>query len=162
MRHSVRDYLRAFLTAVRMTARGEQPPALKAEAHFSPFFAWCAQTVALADAVIAEADARGIDTKRRAALKLRIEGRLTSFEIALAAVRFHSAQEFPYLLRHEPRYALLGLHATNLNDRFLLLRFAESGVLPAEVTQTLQALIAHLERVPQEPESSAAEFMKNS
>lgn len=147
------QYWRALITALRMTARGETPPALE-DRYFPQLSAWCRQTLALLDALAVTADQHGFDAARRQALALHIEGRDVSLALALAAVRHHAAEEFPYLLRGRDPHAVLAIHAANHNDRFLLLRFGQSDQLPAEVTAALAQLEQHLSAIPNEKRAS--------
>lgn len=144
-------YARAFFGALRMTARGELPPALRVHQRYPALSAWWSGTIAGVDAVIAAADAHGFDKARRESLILRVDKRDISMETILAAVRFHAEKEFPHLMRVEGQYNLLGIHATNMNDRYLILRLGQADELPAAVREAIEALAAHLEQAPQTP-----------
>lgn len=111
--------------------------------------AWALQTRELVRAVIAAANRVGMDEAGRRALVLHVDKRNISMEIILATVRFHAAEEYPYLLRQPLRHNLLALHAANLNDRYLVMRLAENEALQTEpLRQSLAALRDHLDNVP--------------
>ena len=139
----MRRYARAFMTALRMTMRGEtytpQHPNLTT---------WTGRTVVLVDAVFAVANANGVDLAARKALVLHIDRRDVSMESILGTVRHHAAAEYPYLLRRDPGHALLAIRASNLNDSYRIERLCEqtSGTVRA----ALETLGQHLDALPDE------------
>ncbi|MFO7322806.1 MAG: hypothetical protein DIU68_013840 [Chloroflexota bacterium] len=113
--------------------------------------AWARQTRDLVRDVIVAANAVGIDEARRRALLLHIDHRDISMETILATIRYHAAEEYPYLLRHESSQNLLALHATNLNDRYFVLQLTRTEALQVEpLISRLEALRSHLDNVPDE------------
>lgn len=113
--------------------------------------AWTLQTRDLVRAVIVAANAGGLDEAARRALVLHLDRRDVSMETILATVRFHAAQEYPYLLRQPLSHNLLAIYAANLNDRYAVLRLSENDALQTEPLRTqLLALRTHLDNVPQE------------
>ena len=111
--------------------------------------AWALQTRDLVRAVFAAANSAGLDEARRRDVVLRLDKRGVSMETILATVRFHAAEEYPYLLRQRLAHNVLAVYAANLNDRYLVLRLAEAAELQAEpLRQSLAALRAHLDNVP--------------
>jgi len=113
--------------------------------------AWALQTRELVRAVIAAANSLGLDEARRRALVLRLDKRNLSMETILATVRFHAAEEYPYLLRQPLQHNVLAMYAANLNDRYLALRLAEADALQAEPLRlALAALRNHLDNIPQQ------------
>lgn len=144
-------YARAFFGALRMTLRGEMPPALRVHQQYPQLSAWWAGTIASVDAVITAADAHGFGKARRESLVLHIEKRDVSMETILDGVRFHAEKEFPHLMRAQGQYNMLGIHATNMNDHYLILKLGQVDDLPADVREAVEALAAHLERAPQTP-----------
>ena len=141
-------YARAFFGALRMTLRGELPPALRVHQQYPELSAWWAGTIASVDAVIAAAEAHGVDKARRESLLLHSEKRDVSMATILGGVRFHAEREFPHLMRVNGNYNALAIYATNMNDRYLVLRLAQADELPAPVREAVEALATHLEQVP--------------
>lgn len=144
-RHRLSDYVNAFVTSVKMTARGQKPPSLQAEANHAPLFGWFRETVALVAAVESAAKAENIDPK---AVVFRLDSRVTTLKTVLESIHFHAAQEYPMLLHQRSQYALIAIQATNLNDRFALLRLNEAEGLTDELRKPLTALARHLEVLP--------------
>lgn len=149
--NTVTRYLRAFVGALRMTLRGEKPATQVVEERYPDLLAWCRQTVALVKGV--QDSAAGADYDM-ATLTQHIEGRDTTLARMLEAVRYHAAQEYPHLLRHEAQFGVLAMSSTNLNDRYLVMRFAEVSNLPAPVQVALERLGEHLGNLPQAESSS--------
>lgn len=144
-RHRLSDYVNAFVTSVKMTARGQKPQSLQAEADHAPLFGWFRETVALVAAVESAAKAENIDPK---AVVFRLDSRMTTLKTVLESIHFHAAQEYPMLLHQRSQYALIAIQATNLNDRFALLRLNEAEGLTDELRKPLTALARHLEVLP--------------
>jgi hypothetical protein len=139
--------VRAFAIALRMTLRGERPTP-----KYPALDAWMAEASKLIHAVYAAAEADGLDEAARKALSFRVEGRETQMEAVLGGARFHHAQEYRYLLRHETAQSLLAIQANNVNDGFRLKKLSDE--LAAKNTgqmrtlDALKALIGHLESMP--------------
>ncbi len=144
-RHSPGDYIRAFVVSLKMTIRGEKPKSLQAEADHAPLFTWFRQTVALTAAAENTASAAVLDLP---SIILHLDSRDTSLKMVLDSVRFHAAQEYPMLIRQRSKYAILAIQATNLNDRYALIRFIESPQLSDALRESLQTLSHHLEQLP--------------
>ena len=140
-----RRYARAFWLALRMTARGQQPPALEQPA----LLAWVRQLNILVEAAYAAADQAHFDAARRESLTLRLDGRVMSFDGVLAALRYHAQQEYPSLLRSGSPHNHLAVYASNVNDRYWLSSMLDSPALdtPA-LRQALVLLLAHLDALP--------------
>ncbi|MBK8136538.1 MAG: hypothetical protein IPK52_11980 [Chloroflexi bacterium] len=135
--------LRAFMTALRMTLRGEKPLASPKTALEQ----WVKQTLVLSANVLAIADANGLDVQARRQRTLTAEGRRTNMDTILASVTFHAAEEFPHLLTDPALNALGAVYSTNLNDRFLVSKLfdaLESG----DVREAVGRLASHLESIP--------------
>lgn len=143
MLQNIRRYARAFVLALRYTIRGEKPPLLQVHDQHPDLSAWWAQTIKLVSAVEAEAAATGIDP---AAVKLHIDKRDISMKTILATVRFHAERDYPYLLAHSDQFDAMTLHATNLNDRYLVLQLANNA--PLSIKPAVDALNTHLASLP--------------
>lgn len=138
-------YWAAFRQALRLTLRGQKPPALQ----HPQLLAWVRQLAALVDAVYVAADQTQLDRARRQALTLRLDGRVMSVETVLAAVRFHAYEEYPSLLRSGLPTNRLGIHASNMNDQYWISRLAELPELQSPpLAGALQRLAAHLNNLP--------------
>lgn len=111
--------------------------------------AWALQTRDLLRDVIAAANAVGLDEATRRALIVHLDRRDVSVETLLATVRFHAAEEYPYLLRQALKHNVLAVYAANLNDRYSVLCLCEHEALQAEPLHgRLLALRQHLDNVP--------------
>lgn len=144
-RHNPGDYIKAFFTSIKMTARGEKPQSLRAEAENALLFDWFRQTVSLVTSIENAAKARNIDPQT---IVFRLDSRETSLKTVLDSVRFHAAQEYPMLIYQRSPYAAMAIQATNLNDRYALLRVSELSSLPDATLEQVKALTDHLEQLP--------------
>jgi hypothetical protein len=114
--------------------------------------AWARRTRDLVSRVYVAANAAGFDQARRQALILHLDRRNISMETILAVVRYHAAQEYPYLLGQQSQQNILTVEALNLNDRYLVLRLSQDAALQAEPLRArLAALREHLDRMPPAP-----------
>lgn len=149
MLKQLRRYARAFVLALRYTVRGEKPPLLQVHDQHPDLSAWWAQTIKLVSAVEAAAAAAGIDT---ASVKLHIDKRDISMKTILATVRFHAERDYPYLIAHNDQFDAMTIHATNLNDRYLIMQLANSTQLAdnaaLSIKHTVDALNTHLANLP--------------
>ena len=110
---------------------------------------WANQTLPLVRAVYAAADAGGLDEASRRALRLHVDKRDVSMETILTTIRYHAAHEYPYLLGEAVEHNVTAVYATNLNDRYLMLRLCEVEALASgELGARLAALRDHLDSVP--------------
>jgi hypothetical protein len=111
--------------------------------------AWALKTRDLVRDVIVAANASGFDEGARRALIIHLDRRDVSAETLLATVRFHAADEYPYLLGQPLKHNVLAVYAANLNDRYAVLRLCEHEALQAEPLHArLLALRQHLDDVP--------------
>lgn len=145
MMRLIRRYGRAFRVALQMTRRGQKPPALQ----YPELQAWIQQMDRLVEAACAQGDRGGFDRARRETLRVRLDGRHTSVEAALAALRYHARQEYPSLLRSGAQHNLLAIQSSNFNDRYRLSRLLELPELADSPFQAaLAELLAHLDAIP--------------
>lgn len=129
-------YVRAFVTAVRLTLRGEQAP--NAEIRD-----WLDTTARLIDTV------ERTTTVKPESVVLRIEGRDMSMARILAAVRYHVTEEYPYLLRHPTEHDFTAIYASNMNDQFWLTKLETAPELQdARIKAAITALRQHLDSIP--------------
>ena len=143
---TLRDILSALVEAARRTLRGEPPPPPRPE-QFPKTRAWLTNAAAALDALEITLRDANVDSSRVA---LHIEGHDTSLRRALDAIQFHVREEFPALLTRSRSYASLGIRATNLNDRYTVLRFEQHETLPSTVRTALRALADVLSQQPSE------------
>jgi hypothetical protein len=139
------DYMRAFVAAVRMTLAGQTPRTLQNERAASPLLAWCRETVRLVDEIKRAASASTLDL---ASLTIRMDKRDLSALTILETVRFHGAEEYPHLVRQGAQYAMLAIQASNLNDRFAVLKTSESPQISPELAEKIRLLGEHLAQPP--------------
>ena len=138
---------RALIEAARLTLRGEQHPAEAGLQRHPLTLAWLQEAATALDTVEAVVRAEGLDP---ASIALHIEGRDVTLNLILAGIRFHLAEEYPSLLASPSSYALLAIKATNLNDRYQVLRLEQAGALPDAVRASLHALADVLSHQPTE------------
>lgn len=142
---TLRRYARAFWLAVRLTASGQQPPALQ----HPELLEWVRQMAGLVEAVYTAAEAHRLDAARRKTISLRLDGRLMTFDTVLAALRYHARQEYPSLLRSGLSHTYLAIQSSNMNDRYWLARLREAPELSdPPLRAALDRLLAHLEAIP--------------
>lgn len=137
---------RAFVTALRMTLRGETAESLLTQ-RYPRLTAWTAQTGLLIDGIEAAAKTSALDL---AALTVRLDKREMSAKTLLDGIRFHAAQEYPFMLRNPNPHAPLGIQSINLNDRYLALKLLELATLPTPVRTAAAALRDHIDTLPLE------------
>lgn len=146
-RKSVRQIAHALAETIRMTLRGELPQAAAPLQRYPATLAWINETGVLLAAVEAAARGEGFDMT---GLTLHIEGRNVTMDTILNGIRFHLADEYPSLLASPSRYALLAIKATNLNDRYQVLRLEQGETIPDSVRVSLSVLGDGLGRQPTE------------
>lgn len=139
--------IQRFFKAVALAwgaARRSEAPAIAAIRLTQPALAeWCAAVAADADALLAAAAAAGVAPE---AVKVRADGRDHSLAVVAAGIRYHASQEYPFMVRGGDRFAAIALQATNLNDRFLLMRLRDA--LPVSLHPALDQLAARLDSMP--------------
>ncbi|MEO0562633.1 MAG: hypothetical protein AAF125_10985 [Chloroflexota bacterium] len=133
-------YIRAFFKALSMTIRGETPTT-PAQRMYPRLFTWMEAAKAHIEAVYAAADAAAFGEEARKAIKVKIDGRESSFETLLATVRYHFNEEYPYMLRHLTEHSLTGIYASNINDSYWI----ETLAAHESVTKPVQSALHHLE-----------------
>lgn len=140
-------YIRAFIVALRLTLRGQQPPGLR----YPELYAWIKQMTVLVDALYTAADQNGLDKRARDATMVKLDGRSISLDTAFKTLRYHAGEEYPSLLRNSmgSRHNLTAIYAGNLNDRYWLAQLQEESALqhPA-VRAALTQLSDHLDAIP--------------
>jgi hypothetical protein len=137
-------YARAFVTALRMTIRGQQPPGLR----HPELYAWIRQMGVL----VAELDTAITQVRLdKKAVTVRLDGRPLTLERVLQIFQYHAAQEFPSLLNTSGgrRFNIGAIHATNMNNRFWLILLREEKQLQQPTVQAALARLAeHLDTIP--------------
>jgi hypothetical protein len=124
-------YIRAFIVALRLTLRGQQPPGLR----HPELYAWIKQMAVLIDAVYAAADQNDLNKKAREAVTVKLDGRSMSLETAFQTLRY----------------------AGNMNDRYWLMTLqAEPALQNPAVHVALVQLSAHLDSIPSTTSKTAA------
>ena len=142
--NTVSRYVRAFITAFRMTIRGQQPPGL----HHPELYAWIKRMAILVAELETAIDAAGLDQQNTF---VRLDGRRLSLNKVLQIFHYQAAQEYPSLLATSGsrRFNIGAIHATNMNDRFWLsLLHEESSLQNPAVQAALVRLNNHLETIP--------------
>lgn len=143
---TLRRYTRAFLTALQMTLRGEKLP----ERPLPPIVAWTTEYARLADHLYKAVESSGLDKTALKTMKIRLDGRDLSLESVLTTIRYHAAQEYPALLKHElSPQTVNAVYAGLFNDRYWLTRLGETPALQSPSIQTaLERLTTHMDAVP--------------
>lgn len=139
----VMRYLRALVSAAKLTLRGERlvpsPQSLLSE--------WIKRSAGLVAAALEAAEAEGLDQAARRKRTLTAEGRRTNMETILMAVRFHALEEFPHLLSNFSQTSITAIYATNVNDRFLISKLFDT-LEPGALRETVGKIASHLESIP--------------
>lgn len=146
-KRSPKEVARALIEATRLTLRGEQHPAESTLQRYPATRAWIQETATALETVETIGRSEGLDAN---SVTLHIEGRDVSMQLILAGIRFHLAEEYPSLLASSSEYALLAIKATNLNDRYQIMRLEQSEAIPDPVRASLHALADALSRQPTE------------
>ncbi|GEM_PF-588038 len=141
---SVRRVVGAFITALRMTLRGENVDTLLLDKRYPALTAWMAQTVTLIDAVKLASASNAVDL----AQSLHIDKRDITIATMLDTIRYHSAHEYPYILKNQSVYASMGIQSLNLNDRYLILSLVRWENLPTSIAKSIEQLRDHLDQLP--------------
>ncbi len=147
-------YVRAFFIALQLTLRGEGPPPHPRDAQYPLLLNWMKETLALVDAVTANASVSQTDLTQ---WTQPIEGRVMSADVILKAVRFHAVQEYPHLIRNEGAYGFLAIQSSNMNDVFYVSRLLTKEGLSEPLAQALTKLHAHLRELPPDERRHTAE-----
>ncbi len=138
--------VRAFFRALQMSLRGES----LAPVHYRPLEAWMDAVGSQLALVIESADAQGFDRGQRQKLRLKLDGRLTSFEQTIQMLRHNLKNEYPRLIRLDDRYTLMVVQSINLNDQYRVSRFLADGVIESSsLRQALEGLNERLLNLPQ-------------
>jgi hypothetical protein len=140
--------LRAFFKAWWLVLRGQAITTPPARPH-EDVWAWIQDSTLRLDTVVRIADKAGWGKSQREALKLKLDGRDTSLELVLAALRHNLTREYPMLLNADVAYNLLTLQALNVNDTYRVMRFATHEALAGTpLAGALAALQARLQACP--------------
>lgn len=141
---TITRYIRAFITALRMTIRGQQPPGMR----HPELYAWMKQLTALVDSLDTAITQAGLDKKT---VTVRLDGRSLTLDRVLQIFHYHAAQEFPSLLNTSGgrRFNIGAIHATNMNNRFWLTLLREDANLQHPAVQAaLNSVTEHLDSIP--------------
>ncbi len=143
----MKRFFRIFFQALMMTLRGEKPRS-RAQRDYPRLFEWLALTTEKLRAIDDWFTTHPTMHAQCAHLKVKIDGHELTMETILASVRFHLAQEYPYLLKHLTEHTLTGIYAYNLNDAFQVFKLSQADATPAELQPLLQDLLNHLQAIP--------------
>lgn len=143
-------FVRAFFIALKMTLRGEKPPALS----YQPLIDWIEQGKKLADDALAAAEKGSL--MRDDPLTLKIDGREQTIRTVLSAVHYHLSTEYPYMLRHLTQHSITAIYASNLNDQYAVASLRENErVSSSPAARAIAALSDHLNAIPPSAEMDA-------
>lgn len=143
-------YVRAFIKALQMTARGETiDPTPKTPQHFLPLETWINAGLQKLAQVKISADKNSITQDQREKIILRLDGRDTSLEQALGMVRHNLVNEYPKLMQLDDSYTMMVVQSSNMNDQYRVSQFILSDDITApEIKQALEDLNEHLMNLP--------------
>ena len=119
-------FARAFIQALRLTLRGES----LTPAHFRSLEAWNEAGLTKLNRAEQAAVAERVDL---AALRLKLDGRPTSLELALQMLRHNLTEEYPRLIRLDDPHSMTVVQSSNLNDQYRIAQFAESESISSPV-----------------------------
>lgn len=138
--------IRAFFRALRLALRGES----LVPAHYRPLTAWMDAVWSQVSLVLDTADEHGLDQDRRQELRLKLDGRLTSFEQSLQMLRHNLKNEYPRLIQLNDGYSMMVVQSINMNDQYRVSRFLEDGVIESDpLRHALEDLNERLLDLPQ-------------
>lgn len=138
-------YLRAFWVALMMTLRGQTP----GRSH-QRLWEWIEGAVPLTQAVNVVAEKNNLTKAQRQQITLKLDGRETSMQTILSAIKHHLTEEYPYLLMNLTEHSITAIYASNMNDQYFMTRLKDTDALqqyPA-VQQALNQLSDHLNSIP--------------
>jgi len=138
-------FIRAFIKAVRMTLRGEQPRTMQ----HPQLYAWIKEGAKLVDDVYDAAERAGLDRQAREKIALKIDGRKMSMETILGAVYHSHHLEMPHLLSTPGEHNITAIYAANLNDRYRV-RCLHDALDKSPARAALARLSDHLEAIPKQ------------
>lgn len=146
----MKRYIRAFIKAMQMTARGESiNPTPQTPSHYQSLEAWINNGLQILAHVITSADKDGLTLEQRENLKLRLDGRMTSLEQSLQMVRHNWVNEYPKLIQMDDTYTMTVVQSSNMNDQYRISQFAMSDEITSDIIkQTLNTLNEHLMNLP--------------
>ncbi len=139
-------YVRAFFKTVQLTMQGRQIQPI--EVRYPKLTAWVDEGRQLSLRAFQVAEAHGWPQPKREALHLKLDGRDTSMEVILGAVRHNFTMEYPRLLDALIEHNLTTLYALNLNDQYRVTQLAQAEELPQPVGAAIHALGEHLSNIP--------------
>lgn len=142
----MRRVIRAFFGALQMTLRRES----LAPAHYRPLTAWMGVVGSQLSLVLETADEHGFHQDQRKNLRLKLDGRLTSFEQSLQMLRHNLKNEYPRLIRLDDRYSMMVVQSINMNDQYRISRFLEEDLIESgQLRSALEELNECLLDLPQ-------------
>lgn len=159
--HNIRRYVRAFIGAVRLTMKGETPPA----PNHPEVRGWLKAGVMQFDETMRRVEQGGLTQASRQEIVLVADGRKITMEMILKSVHYHLTEEYPYLLRDETAYSRLAIHTSNFNDEYRIRRLIEKlqeqqTPVPEAMLAALEALRLHLHSFPENAEADTGNVRK--
>jgi len=139
-------YVRAFFKTVQLTIQGRQIQPI--DVRYPELTAWMQTGQKLAGEAFQVAEANGWDVQKRESLRLKLDGRETSMDVILGAVRHNFTLEYPMLLEAMIEHNLTTLYALNLNDQYRVNQLAQAEELPQPIGAAVQKLADHLSNIP--------------
>lgn len=139
-------YIKAFFTALRLTAQGQQIEPV--EQRYPTLSQWITEGIRRCDAALRVADGNGLPHSARQELKLEVDSRPISMETVLGAVRHNLTLEYPMLLEASIEHNITTLYALNLDDQYRVSQLAQHEMLPAPVQKAVEELAEHLQAIP--------------
>ena len=157
----LKRYILAFIGAVRLTMKGETPPA----PNYPEIRGWMKAGVLHLDTAMRVAEQGGLNQIRRQEITLVVDRRKVTMETALQGVRYHLTEEYPYLLRDETGYSRLAIYTSNINDEYRIRRLIEKlndqqSPVSDSVIEVLETLRLHLDSFPESTEADTGNVRK--
>jgi hypothetical protein len=139
-------YVRALWKTLLIMLRGEK--IAPAPLHQPRLHEWMRAALRHIDGVRSALDRAGMTMEQRKAFVLHIDKRDVALETVLQGIRHHMTIEYPYMLKNYTRYSVMTINASNMNDQYMALRFADAEALPEGVRAAWGALRDHLAAIP--------------
>lgn len=135
---------RAFVTALRVALRGDNP-----HRKYPRLQNWIEDGQRHVKALQEAAAAAGWDERRQRDLILHLDSRDISMYVILGGVEHHFKREYPHLLLDEIEHNLTAITALNINDLYRVQQLQEAEALQnSPLQEPLNALRTHLEALP--------------
>ncbi|MEQ8672540.1 MAG: hypothetical protein RLP44_25105 [Aggregatilineales bacterium] len=138
-------YIRAFWITLLMTLRGEKP-----QLRYARLREWINQSSTQLEHVMMIADQSGFGKRERKQLSLKLDGRDTTMQTVIDALKHHLGEEYPYLLNNITEHSVTAIYASNMNDQYFVMRLRDESAIQqnAPLHEAISKLSQQLNSIP--------------